>query len=97
MSQYSFPLLEKRDIRETLGELNIPCTDDDLGNPMPHTVQLIYEQLVELLLSQPREEFAQPSFSGMDHLEHPELHSDSIRMNAFLRAWCAAATLGRCR
>jgi len=41
---------------------------------------------VELLLNQKREDMAQPAFSGMQELEFPELHEESVPTIAFLNA-----------
>ena len=88
MSHYSFPLLKKAEIRVTLGELNIPVTEDDLENPAGWKVKQIYEHLIELLLNQRREEMTTPVFSAIEQLEFPELHEESVAVMAFLKAWC---------
>ena len=85
--RYSFPLLPVREIRDTFGELRIQVTEDDLANPAGWKVKQIYEQLIELLLNQRREDMAQPSFGGIAELEFPELHEESVPMTAFLKAW----------
>ena len=85
--RYSFPLLPVREIRDTFGELRIQVTEDDLANPAGWKVKQIYEQLIELLLNQRREDMAQPAFSGIAELEFPELHEESVPMTAFLKAW----------
>ena len=84
---FSFPMLPVREIRDTCHELDITLTDDDLNNPAGWKVKQIYERMIELLLNQRREDVAQPAFSGIEMLENPELHEESVPMIAFLRAW----------
>ena len=90
MSHYSFPLLPMREIKDTLAELKIVVTEEELKEPAGWKIKGIYEQLIELLLAQWREDMVQPAFAGMDELEFPELHEDSVPMMAFLKAWSAA-------
>ena len=87
--RYSFPILKVDEIRDTMNELQINLTNDDLTQPAGWKVKQIYEQLIELLLNQRREDMAQPALSGLDELDYPELHEESIPMIAFLKAWCA--------
>lgn len=86
MSQYSFPILQNKEIVVVLNELSIETVEDDLVNPTSGKVQLIYQQLIELLLNQRREDWLQPQFAGMAELEFPELHDESVSTAAFLRA-----------
>lgn len=86
MSHYSFPLLPMREIKDTLAELKIVVTEEELKEPAGWKIKGIYEQLIELLLAQWREDMVQPAFAGMDELEFPELHEDSVPMMAFLKA-----------
>lgn len=86
MSHYSFPLLKNQEILLCLNELSIEAADDDLTNPTSGKVQLIYSQLIELLLNERREEMLQPKFAGMAELEFPELHDESVSTMAFIRA-----------
>lgn len=88
-SHFSFPLLPVKEIRETLKELNILISEDDLVNPAGWKVKQMYEQLLELLLGQRMQDMVQPSFAGSEELEYPELHEESVPMIAFLKAWCA--------
>jgi kinetochore protein Nuf2 len=86
MSGFSFPPLKPSEIRSTLAELDIVVSDDDLKKPAPFRVKQIYEQLVQLILGLRREDMAQPVFSGIEELDHPELHEESIPMITFLKA-----------
>mmetsp|Transcript_42730 Transcript_42730/g.106345 ORF Transcript_42730/g.106345 Transcript_42730/m.106345 type:complete len:450 (+) Transcript_42730:39-1388(+) len=86
MSHYSFPILPNKEIVHLLNEISIEVVDDDLLNPTSGKVQLLYQQLVELLLNQRREDMLQPQFAGMAELEFPELHDESVSTMAFLRA-----------
>ena len=90
MSQYSYPLLGSAEILTVLRELTIDATSDDLINPTPQKVHVVMSQLVELLLNQKQEDTAQPQFSGIDMLEYPELHEESVPAMGFITAWCAS-------
>ena len=90
MSQYSYPLLQSDEILTVLRELTIDATSDDLINPTPQKVHVVFSQLVELLLNQKQEDTAQPQFSGIDMLEYPELHEESVPAIGFISAWCAS-------
>ena len=89
MQTFSFPMLPLKEICETCAEVSIALTEEDLKNPADWKVKQLYEQFIELLLNQRRDEMAQPAFSGMQELENPELHEESIPMISFLKAWCA--------
>ena len=90
MSQYSYPLLHSEEILTVLRELTIDATSDDLINPTPQKVHVVFSQLVELLLNQKQEDTAQPQFKGIDMLEYPELHEESVPAMGFITAWCAS-------
>ena len=90
MAQYSYPLLQSDEILTVLRELTIDATSDDLINPTPQKVHVVFSQLVELLLNQKQEDTAQPQLSGIDMLEYPELHEESVPAMAFITAWCAS-------
>ena len=60
MAQYSYPLLQSDEILTVLRELTIDATSDDLINPTPQKVHVVFSQLVELLLNQKQEDTAQP-------------------------------------
>jgi len=86
MSQYSYPLLHSEEILTVLRELTIDATTDDLLNPTPQKVHVVFSQLVELLLNQKQEDTAQPQFKGIDMLEYPELHEESVPAMGFITA-----------
>jgi hypothetical protein len=46
----SFPVLKNNEIIQCCGELQIPFTEQDLMNPHPGTVRMVYENFVELLM-----------------------------------------------
>ena len=89
-AQYSYPLLHSDEILTVLRELTIDATSDDLINPTAQKVHVVFSQLVELLLNQKQEDTAQPQFSGIDMLEYPELHEESVPAMGFITAWCAS-------
>ena len=88
---YSYPLLPPSEILIVLKELNIDAQKDDLDNPVPVKVHAMFWQLIELLLNQRQEDLAQAQFKGLDMLEFPELHDESVPMIGFVTAWCAEA------
>ncbi len=87
MSHYSFPILQNKEILLCLSELSIEATEDDLLNPTAGKVQMMYSQFIELLLNQRREDMLQPSFQGLDEIDFPELHEESVPTMGFLKAW----------
>jgi len=89
MSKDAFPLLKNAEIIQCLNELKIQSTDDDLTNPTGTKVQHIYASFTELLLHSKPEDRAQPDFEGLQQLEFPELHEQSVPMAGFITAWYA--------
>jgi kinetochore protein Nuf2 len=71
-----------------LVELGINVTKEDLLHPenSRDTIRKMFEFLVEICLGIPRDELAQPAFSGLQTLTYPELHEESIPHLNFLRA-----------
>lgn len=86
--QFSFPLLNMRDILSCMADLQIPLAEEALTEPTRHkdAVRRCFEALVELCTDITREEMQQPAFSGLSALQYPELHEDSIPSLAFFRA-----------
>ena len=91
MAHYSYPLLPSDEILTVLREMKIDATSDDLANPTPLKVKVIFDQLIEVLLNQKSEDMAQPHFNGLEMLEHQELHEESIGAIGFMHGWCASA------
>jgi hypothetical protein len=91
MAHYSYPLLPSDEILTVLREMKIDATPDDLANPTPLKVKVIFEQLIDVLLNQKPEDMAQPQFKGIDELEYPELHDESLGAIGFMQGWCASA------
>ena len=46
----SFPILKNSEIIQCCAELQIPFSEQDLLNPYPATVRMVYENFVELLM-----------------------------------------------
>ncbi|EOD35971.1 hypothetical protein EMIHUDRAFT_362808 [Emiliania huxleyi CCMP1516] len=82
----AFPLLKSAEILQCLNELGIASSEDDLLHPTGLKVQHIYASFNELLLHRKREDMAQPDFEGLQELEFPELHEQSVPMIGFLSA-----------
>jgi kinetochore protein Nuf2 len=87
MSKDAFPLLKNVEVLQCLNELGIQSTEDDLTNPTAVKVQHIYASFNELLLHRKREDMAQPDFEGLQQLEFPELHEQSVPMIGYITAW----------
>jgi kinetochore protein Nuf2 len=84
MAHYSYPLLPSDEILTVLREMKIDANSDDLANPTPLKVKVIFDQLIEVLLNQKSEDMAQPHFNGLEMLEHQELHEESIGAIGFM-------------
>ena len=83
---FAFPVLKVAGIAQCLHDIGISVTDDELLNPEKNLDQIkfIFEQLAELCTGITREEMAQPAFLGLNSLNYPELHDDSVpRLNSF--------------
>lgn len=75
---FSFPILKRQEIIQCLNELSIPLTDDDLKEPTPASMRVVYDSFVELIVGVGKEDLIQPQFTTTDLLENPELHEESI-------------------
>ena len=83
---FAFPVLKVAGIVQCLYEIGISVSEDELLNPDKNIDQIkfIFEQLAELCTGITREEMAQPAFSGLNSLNYPELHDDSVpRLNSY--------------
>ncbi len=77
----TFPILASSVITECMQELGMELTEADLREPKARTMALVYENFVDLLMGVSRDDSAPLSAthaSALDHLEHPELHDNSI-------------------
>lgn len=83
---YAFPMMNKSELIVCLDEMGCVVTEEELTKPKPDVVKHIYETIIEVCMGIRREELNQPKFGGLDALEFPELHEDSIPFVAFLRA-----------
>jgi hypothetical protein len=86
MAQYSFPLLESREILECMVELGCPLSEEQLSKPTSEHITRIMEQLLDLFMGFSADESAQIKFSGMDAFDYPELHEFSVGQLAFNRS-----------
>jgi kinetochore protein Nuf2 len=77
---FAFPVLKVAGIAQCLHDIGISVTEDELLNPEKNIDQIkfIFEQLAELCTGITREEMAQPAFSGLNSLNYPELHDNSV-------------------
>lgn len=83
---FAFPVLKVAGIAQCLHDIGISVSEDELLNPEKNIDQIkfIFEQLAELCTGITREEMAQPAFSGLNSLNYPELHDDSVpRLNSY--------------
>ena len=71
-----------REIRDTLAELKIVVTEDDLVNPAGWKVKQTYEQLIELLVGQrlAAREFGPLPLGLLDALVHRELDDGMLQL-----------------
>ena len=86
--KFSFPLLKPPDILQCLYELEIRMSEEELNQCDKHreSVRRVFEQLMEMCIGVTKEELAQPAFSGLQSLNYPELHEDSVSELAHFRA-----------
>ncbi|KAH9308084.1 hypothetical protein KI387_035995, partial [Taxus chinensis] len=83
MAPYSFPILSTKDIVNSLVNLGIgSITSEHLLKINSETASYLYESFVRSILSDRStwDETTQPLFSGLEVLEDPELHRDSVRI-----------------
>jgi len=87
---FAFPVLKVGAIVQCMHELGINVTEDEVLNPDKHADQCrhMFEQLAEVCTGITKEEIAQPAFLGLNALNYPELHEESVpRLNSY-RACC---------
>jgi kinetochore protein Nuf2 len=80
MQTCSFPKLKWSEISKCLNELGISISKDELTHPEEHkdSIRRMLEYLAELCTGTSREEWSQPGFAGLNAINYPELHEDSI-------------------
>lgn len=83
---YSFPLLKLSEILQCIREMQIPMTEEDLQTGNAPALRRIFEVFIEVIMGLTKEEMSQPAFSGLNALNYPELHDDSIPELTFFRA-----------
>lgn len=87
---FAFPVLKVGAIVLCMHEIGINVTEEELLNPEKHADQCrhVFEQLAEVCTGITKEEIAQPAFLGLNALNYPELHEESVpRLNSY-RACC---------
>lgn len=86
--QYFFPKLPTSEILKCLSELGITISKEELLHPDQHkeAIKRLFEYLVEICLGVGREELGQPAFAGLQSINYPELHEESIPHLNGLRA-----------
>lgn len=86
--QYFFPKLGWNEILKCLNELGITISKEELTKPDEHkdSVRRLLECLAEICTGSAREEWSQPGFAGLNAINYPELHEDSIPHLNSLRA-----------
>ena len=85
-SVYSFPLLKVEDILHFLKSVSITINVADLKTPNASIVRRMLELFVEDIMGISKEELQTPQFVGLENLEYPELHEESIPELGFFRA-----------
>jgi kinetochore protein Nuf2 len=85
---FKFPKLSWQEITTCLNELGIPASRDELRKPDENKESLrkVLEYLAEISTGSSREEWAQPAFAGLNAINYPELHEESIPNLNALRA-----------
>lgn len=87
MTSY-FPKLKWNEIIKCLSELGISVTKEELTHPEDHkdSIKRMLEILAEICTGTSREEWSQPGFAGLNAINYPELHEESIPHMNSLRA-----------
>jgi kinetochore protein Nuf2 len=89
---WSFPLMKMADIKECLNALDMKVTEAQLAD-VSQNKQLyrdILEYMAEICTGITKEEISQPQFNGLQSLNNPELHEESI---PYLHAFRAVAKM----
>lgn len=86
--QCFFPKLKWNEITKCLNELGISITKEELTHPEDHkeAIKKMLEVLAEICTGTSREEWSQPGFAGLNAINYPELHEESIPHMNSLRA-----------
>lgn len=79
-NNYSFPRLQPPVIIKCLSELGLSITKDELLRPEDHkeSVKNILLYLSEICLGITRDDYSQPAFTGLQVMNYPGLHEESI-------------------
>ena len=83
---YGFPILKMSEIVQCLHALEFKVTQNQLADieNNKEVYKDILESLAEMCVGVTREEMAQPAFVGLQQLENPQLHEESVpNMNSF--------------
>jgi hypothetical protein len=91
--QFSFPILTHEEIVHCLSELGLHVEEDELVKGKPEAVRNIYELLLFDCLGLTKEELYSPKLTGLDAIQHEELHEESIPTLHFVRAMCVQASV----
>jgi hypothetical protein len=65
-----FPLLSFGELTDCLYALGVSITVDDISKPSPQTTQMIYGQLIDILMGIPLESMDGPRSSLLGMMEH---------------------------
>jgi len=77
-----FPLLSFVELRDCLMALGISVTAEDISKPSPQITQMIYGQLVDILMGIPLESMDGPRNSLLGMMEHRVCCLDLRRIRA---------------
>ena len=83
---FSFPLMKAPDVLQCMQELQIELTGEELAAATPDAVRRVFETVVDICMGVTKDELDQPAATGLEVLEHGELHEDSIPQLAYFRA-----------
>ena len=86
-AQYSFPLLQHKEIISCLDELGMDATEGEvLSKPSPEVLRPIYLKFVELLMGVDKDIIQEPEYDSVEScMEYPELHDESVGEVAFIQ------------
>jgi len=83
---YIFPVYKPTEILHCCQDLGIPLqSEQEILNPHPQTLRLVYEMCVEALTGASIDSLKQPNFKALNELSFPELYTETIAEVRFLK------------
>ena len=80
VEEFVFPIMSVEEILQCLSALDMKVSEEQFKNISSdkHLYRMILENFCDICTGVTRDEMAQPAFSGLQALNHPDLHDESI-------------------